>query len=555
MIHAKVEPGVTHMKKLAETMLDIVLHTQSDLACQTRWSVQLYRILRTHGKKINMEIQWKPLYLMLKDHHLVPSMKYEGAGVAEGRRRALVPLIHQCRRFFPLGAAEEIWNFFKPPLQKPQSPEAEESLGWLCMMLPTQEATKGSGDWDTWMKEWMHIWGSVHHNSSWQALWFSLIARFAKHDVHGVVHWHEYIPEMCNRFSWAINVPLGTASASMPFAGDIPGTLETLFAENLQSRSASMAKAIIYSIGREDVQGSGKNEDPAIICLETMVQLFEQYYHPSNGGQWSAGLAMFLRELCNHLCRRLVAEHSIVSYPEYTMDSSGESEEEDDDEEEDDEYDDDGSFGSEGDGVDSSVTDEDVAVGGVMNGEEINSELTCRLSKFPRRHIDENTRKRIVTIIMRLALKGQSCKESAMRRYSSIVLSMIANIEPHLVLPEVQRHFMTALETITAAKQYGNAIQTLSLCVRPLLIAGVPLSGRGNEIDGIEFSDKDNGVQCIAEALNATLPGIDANDPPKSLAVFRLYCCVLSCVGSLEVCLCILLLPLLALIIDIEMFL
>lgn len=35
--------------------------------------------------------------------------------------------------------------------------------------------------------------------------------------------------------------------------------------------------------------------------------------------------------------------------------------------------------------------------------------------------------------------------------------------------------------------------------------------------------------------MMATLPGIDANDPPKSLAAFRFYCCVLSTVGELPV--------------------
>ena len=42
-------------------------------------------------------------------------------------------------------------------------------------------------------------------------------------------------------------------------------------------------------------------------------------------------------------------------------------------------------------------------------------------------------------------------------------------------------------------------------------------------------------AQAVASAMMATLPGIDANDPPKSLAVFRLYCSVLSSIGELPV--------------------
>ena len=38
-----------------------------------------------------------------------------------------------------------------------------------------------------------------------------------------------------------------------------------------------------------------------------------------------------------------------------------------------------------------------------------------------------------------------------------------------------------------------------------------------------------------AAALVATLPAIDANDEPKSLAAFRFYCCTLGALGQLPV--------------------
>lgn len=41
------------------------------------------------------------------------------------------------------------------------------------------------------------------------------------------------------------------------------------------------------------------------------------------------------------------------------------------------------------------------------------------------------------------------------------------------------------------------------------------------------------GAAAVASAMLATLPCIDANDPPKSLAAFRFYCSVLSCIGML----------------------
>ena len=49
--------------------------------------------------------------------------------------------------------------------------------------------------------------------------------------------------------------------------------------------------------------------------------------------------------------------------------------------------------------------------------------------------------------------------------------------------------------------------------------------------------------EFVAGAMMATLPAIDANDPPKTLASFRFYCMVLSSVGTLQVSWCCLLCP------------
>ena len=50
--------------------------------------------------------------------------------------------------------------------------------------------------------------------------------------------------------------------------------------------------------------------------------------------------------------------------------------------------------------------------------------------------------------------------------------------------PQVHTHFTTALETVTAAGQLGTAIQTLSLCVRPLLVAGLPVQAANGSAAG-----------------------------------------------------------------------
>eukprot|EP00951_Prasinocladus_malaysianus_P046646 scaffold647843_cov52-Prasinocladus_malaysianus.AAC.2 len=39
---------------------------------------------------------------------------------------------------------------------------------------------------------------------------------------------------------------------------------------------------------------------------------------------------------------------------------------------------------------------------------------------------------------------------------------------------------------------------------------------------------------AVATAMVSILPGVDANDPPKTLACFRFFCSVLSSIGCLS---------------------
>ena len=212
------------------------------------------------------------------------------------------------------------------------------------------------------------------------------------------------------------------------------------------------------------------------------------------------------------------ALHSVVS--------GGESEEEPSEDEDQDDDDDASMTGTGEAGVDSSLSDDEM-VGVPFSSFATTASGPPHNAHNPRRHLTKGHRQKVVRLLMRLALKGQSGKDSSMRRYSSQALSMLACVEPRIVLPEVQMHFVTALETVTSARQYGNAIQTLSLCVRPMLLCGMyGAYGRGGG-DGREMDDSEdlmaphNIYASINSAMAATLPGIDANEPPKSLAVFR----------------------------------
>eukprot|EP00887_Chlorella_sp_A99_P008246 scaffold12.g8246.t1 len=123
-------------------------------------------------------------------------------------------------------------------------------------------------------------------------------------------------------------------------------------------------------------------------------------------------------------------------------------------------------------------------------------------------------RRAVVALLLRLASKAQFAKDKGMARGASSCLAALANLAPDLVLPLVHKHFATALETVTAARQMVPAIQTLSLCVRPLLVAGLAPphepggSGGADGGGGACAADRRAAAcQAVAAAMMATLPG------------------------------------------------
>lgn len=242
LINARAEPEAAVLQQFVEVLLDIVLSCQDNLVPQVRWAQQLHRLLRAHRRKLKIVVPWRPLYEMLYRQAMQPSAAYEGGGVGEARHQALVTLAHRCRRFFPPGSAAAIWDQFAPALADPQRPECFEALGWLALLLPTQEALRGQGAWGDWAPAWLHLWQQLDHCRYWDCLWYSLFSRLAKHDVTGLVDWPALLPPLFTRFMWAFEVPVGAATGSPPFSYPAPGLCQLVFNAEQKSRSSCIAK-------------------------------------------------------------------------------------------------------------------------------------------------------------------------------------------------------------------------------------------------------------------------------------------------------------------------
>lgn len=78
LLDAKAEPDDDHAQLFAETLIDIVLATESDVAVQARWGAILQRILRTHRRKLSLNLSWRPWYTMLRNQNIEPVSSFVG---------------------------------------------------------------------------------------------------------------------------------------------------------------------------------------------------------------------------------------------------------------------------------------------------------------------------------------------------------------------------------------------------------------------------------------------------------------------------------------------
>ncbi|KAK9835280.1 hypothetical protein WJX84_012367 [Apatococcus fuscideae] len=435
---------------------------------QMRWSGVLSNLLHTLRQKLTIAIDWRPLYELMRHTFTDPLIGMEGALVVATRRRNMFDLCHSAQRFFVPGAAAEIWGELRPIIINVHQMEAFEALGWLSVFMPTQQVKSLDGEWNSWAQDWLQLWESLAHSTMWNNTWMHLFSRLAKHDVGGAVDWANIMPRLFTHILWAFPVPVGTATAQMPFGRHAPDIVQHLMAKEAPSAYKRSAKLAVYLLG----QGGADHAGSALSHLQRLVDLLEQYFHPSNGGSWTKSLASFLENFLFHLGKRIVAEQS--------------------------------------------------------------SALQSEEKSTRRQHLTASDFDAITAMLMKPASKAQYSKDPHLMSCACYAMSQLAYLSPDQVLPLVFERFQAALTAVTATHQLVSAIHTLGLCIRPMLLANRPLRiGAAPDMMDTDTPEVP-ASEALVNAMNATLPGIDANDEAKTLACFRFYCSALSCMGQLE---------------------
>ncbi|CAI8596807.1 unnamed protein product [Vicia faba] len=453
-IKAKSVVSLEDVRSLIQTGLELFHMSRNKLYPQVRWGNLLVRLLNKYRKKISLTIEWRPLYDTLVSTHFTRSTGPEGWRVRQRHFETITSLVQSCRRFFPSGSAFEIWSEFKSLLQNPWHNSSFEGSGFTRLFLPTNLDNQAFFTHD-WITECLDLWESIPNCQFWNSQWADVIARVVK-NYHNV-DWEGLLPLLFAKYLNMFEVPVANGSGSYPYSLDVPRNTRFLFSNRTSTPAKAISKSIVYLLK----PGSSAKQH-----FEKLVNILEQYYHPSNGGRWTYSLERFLFHLVIQFQKRLQNEQL-----------------------------------------------------GINN---------CRPTE---QHLGESERVFFVNTMLKLIDRGQYSKNEHLSETVAAATSILSYVEPSLVLPFVASRFQMALETMTATHQLKIAVMSVAFVGRSLFYTSVSASS----MKKVDFGGGDETfIDLIGVSLSNALLGMDANDPPKTLATMQLIGSIFSNLALLD---------------------
>ncbi|KAK8926304.1 hypothetical protein KSP39_PZI018786 [Platanthera zijinensis] len=131
--------------------------------------------------------------------------------------------------------------------------------------------------------------------------------------------------------------------------------------------------------------------------------------------------------------------------------------------------------------------------------------------------LGKSERSSFVKTILKLIDRGQYSKTETLSETVAVSTSVLAYVEPSLVLPFIASRFQLALETMTATHQLKTAVTSVGYVGRALFLASLLDSPQK---EGLHMDEPF--MDVLAISLSNALLGMDANDPPKTLATMQL---------------------------------
>lgn len=237
---ARSELRPEDLRRCAYVVLDVIYAVAGDISSQSRWGGMMTRILEDHGKKLKLEIAWRPLYEILTSFLVGETQGYNGAIPIAVHQAVLCRLAQKARRHFSKEAPAEIWATLKPKIQCVDTYECFDGLGLLHLLMPcvhVRHRSHPSHPWAAWMEEWIAMSCWMPTNRFWLAAWHGIFAQLSKHDTcqpgqpgqRTVIPWEKHAQHVWTVSLWFLEVPVGGGEGACPFGRRSPQRAAYLF--------------------------------------------------------------------------------------------------------------------------------------------------------------------------------------------------------------------------------------------------------------------------------------------------------------------------------------
>ncbi|KAF9994804.1 hypothetical protein BGZ79_000402 [Entomortierella chlamydospora] len=221
------------------------------------------------------------------------------------RMGKLVRLAEEAQRFFPPESSDEILEEFLPKITTCSLPESLKSMSYIRCFLPTDiESGKDPRDW---MPALFRLWSMFAHSTEFDRCMMSIVGHVAQNNV-GVkdMFTQDQIRTVFSAGLSALSLPVGKGQRTNNVDAE-GGTSHRAISRN-EARLNTFAKFIVYTINpvseRENPRGS------SLAHFSDLIQANESFFHPSNFGQWTYALSLFLQWVSTQYLGRIKEEES-----------------------------------------------------------------------------------------------------------------------------------------------------------------------------------------------------------------------------------------------------
>ncbi|KAF9434968.1 hypothetical protein BGZ76_007123 [Entomortierella beljakovae] len=291
---------------LAKVFWELAMAPGMDATMVEVWCQYCQRLIKKKeliGRK-DLTLPWRPAYEVL-EKTLFPKNRQRALLSESKRMGKVVRLVEDAQRFFPSEASVEILEEFLPRISAGSLPETLRAMTYISTFLPGD--MESGTDPREWLPGLFRVWSLFAHSTEFDRCMLSIIGRVSEASV-GVkdMFTQDQIRTIFSAGLSALSLPVGKGQRTNNVDAE-GGTSHRAVSKN-EGRLNAFVLFIVNTINP-----ISEKEDPKSSTLahfSNLIQANESFFHPSNSGQWTYPLSLFLQWLSWKYLDRIRDEES-----------------------------------------------------------------------------------------------------------------------------------------------------------------------------------------------------------------------------------------------------